>query len=61
MFELTKTVLKQVSFDKKLFKKELLKAKRWLAKDELLALKTWSLLTFAGLHDELILEILGKI
>ena len=58
MLEMTKLVLKKVSFDKELFKKELVKAKGWLKKDELLVLKTWCLATFAGTYDEIILEVI---
>ena len=57
MLELTKVVLRKVSFDKKLFKKELIKALRWLKKEEIVALKTWCIVTFAGIHDELISEV----
>jgi hypothetical protein len=61
MLELTKTVLKRVCFDKELFKKELFKAKKWLGKDELLNLKSWSMVTFAGLHEDLIKEVFESI
>ena len=48
MLELTKVVLRSVSFDKNLFKKELVKAKRWLKNEEVLALKAWCLATFGA-------------
>ena len=57
MLEMTKTVLRKVSFDRNLFRKELLKAKRWLAQEELPVLKAWCLATFAGTHDDLVLEV----
>jgi len=56
MLHLSQSVLKKVSFDKRLFKKELLKAKRWLKKEEQLLLRAWCLATFAGVYDEVILE-----
>jgi len=58
MLELTKKVLLRVSFDLRLFRKELLKAKRWLAPKELVLLKSWCLLTFSGQYQELVLEVL---
>jgi hypothetical protein len=59
MLELSKSVLKKVSFDRRLFRKELLKAKRWLRREELVLLKAWCLVTFAGVYDEVIMEVLG--
>ena len=61
MFEMYKKVLRGVSFDTGLFKKELLKAKRWLKKDEALMLKAWSLATFTGAHKDLIIEVFEKL
>ncbi len=58
MLEMTKSVLRKVSFDKKLFRKELGKAKRWLRKEELVVLKAWCLVTFVG-YEEVIREILS--
>ncbi len=60
MLEMTKIVLKKVSFDRRLFRKELIKAQRWLKKDELHALKVWCLIAFAGLHDDLVIEVLSS-
>lgn len=57
MLELTKTVLKRVSFDKLLFRKELVKSKRWLQREEFLILKSWCLMTFAGQHDDIMMEV----
>lgn len=61
MLELTKTVLRRVSFDSYLFKKELVKAKKWLRKEEQLLLKAWALATFAGTHHQIILEVYGNV
>ena len=46
MLELSKHILERVSFDKKLFKKELLKAVKWLQKEDALLLKVWCLTNF---------------
>lgn len=41
MLEYTKTILKKVSFDARLFEKELRKAIKALVKDEVTELKRW--------------------
>lgn len=41
MFEYTKTILKKVSFDRKLFYKEYRKAQAWLQPQEVSALRMW--------------------
>lgn len=51
MYELSKEILQKVSFDRLLFKKELVKATRWLKNEELLLLKAWCLATFIQYHD----------
>ena len=58
MLEMSKSVLKKVSFDKRLFRKELIKAKRWLRREEVVILKAWCLVAFAGVYDDIIMEIL---
>lgn len=58
MLEMTKTVLRKVSFDRTLFRKELTKAKKWLPNEELILLKAWCLTTFAGTYDDIILEVI---
>lgn len=47
MLEYTKTILKKVSFDARLFEKELRKAIKALVKEELQELKRWCYATFA--------------
>ena len=56
MFELSKSVLQKVSFDKSLFGKELSKAVKWLKKDEALLLKAWCLATFGHVYRDVIME-----
>lgn len=55
MLKFSKSVLKKVSFDKALFKKELKKSISWINKKELAILKVWCLATFTK-HTSLILE-----
>ena len=57
MYEMSKKVLSRVSFDKRLFRKELLKFSRWLKPKESLMLKTWCLATFGHIHKDIILEV----
>lgn len=56
MLKFCKTILKKVSFDKYLFKKELRKSILMLQKKELMAFKVWCLSCF-GNHRELIIEV----
>lgn len=57
MFELSKNILEKVSFDKNLFRKELMKAMRWLKPDEKTLLKVWCLTTFGHMYKDVILEV----
>lgn len=50
MLEYVKTILKKVSFDVKLFEKELMKAIKTLLENEVKALKRWCYRTFGKLH-----------
>ena len=47
MLKLCKSVLEKVSFDPLLFRKELMKATKWLNKKELSKLKVWALAYFS--------------
>jgi hypothetical protein len=60
MLEFSKKVLNKVSFDKKLFKKELQKSLRWLNKGEMNHLKIWTLATFSQ-YKNIILEVFDQI
>ena len=60
MLEFSKKVLNKVSFDKKLFKKELQKSLRWLSKKEMTHLKIWTLATFSQ-YKGIILEVFDQI
>lgn len=56
MFELSKMILQRVSFDKKLFRKELIKALQWLKPKEKYLLYGWCLANF-GMYRDIILEV----
>lgn len=53
MLEYTKTILEKVSFDRKLFEKELRKAIRYLLEPELKELERWCMERF-GLRYQLV-------
>ena len=57
MFELSKNILEKVSFDKTLFRKELLKAFKWLKADEKTLLMIWCLATFGHKYKDVIAEV----
>ncbi|MGQ1910892.1 hypothetical protein ACT3CE_14035 [Marinifilum sp. RC60d5] len=58
MLEQTKIVLSNVSFDLGLFKKELIKAIKWLQPSEILDLKNWCSNNFSGQYDQLVSEVM---
>jgi hypothetical protein len=59
MFEYTKQILTKVSFDRSLFRKELIKAMRVLRHDERRMLKAWCMVTFAA-YSGIIVEVFRK-
>lgn len=54
---MTKLVLQRVSFDSHLFRKELVKALKWLKREEALALQAWCIATFGARYTNLIQEV----
>lgn len=56
MFEMSKMILQRVSFDKKLFRKELMKALKWLQPKEKTLLYVWCLAN-VGVHKDVIMEV----
>ena len=56
MLEFSKKILRKVSFDRQLFKKELIKSFKWLSKDEILALKVWCIAQFGTQYADIIVE-----
>lgn len=61
MLELSKHILQKVSFDRTLFKKELLKATKWLKKEELMLFKVWCIATFGNIYGDIITEVFRNI
>ena len=60
MLEFSKKILRKVSFDKNLFRKELQKSTGWLNKKEVITLKIWTLTTFSQ-HKNTILEVFDQL
>jgi len=54
MLEYVKTILKKVSFDRKLFEKELKKAIDALIPTEIAELKQWCYENFADMHGQVL-------
>ncbi len=54
MLEYFKTILSKVSFDKKLFEKELLKAIKHLITEELKVFKKWCYEQFENVHGAIL-------
>jgi len=57
MMEFSKQILQKVSFDQRLFKKELIKARRWVGQHDQLVLKAWCLATFGHMYKDVIMEV----
>jgi hypothetical protein len=57
MYEFSKKVLLKVSFDRVLFRKELLKAKKWLKREEYVMLQAWCLTTFGHMYRDTIMDV----
>lgn len=58
--EMSKQVLEKVSFDPRLFRKELMKAARWVGQRDQLILKAWCLATFGHQYKDVILEVFQR-
>lgn len=61
MLEFCKEILLKVSFDKRLFKKELYKAIRWCRKEEKVILRAWCLLMFGNQYRDEIIEAFNSV
>jgi hypothetical protein len=59
--EFSKKILQKVSFDKSLFRKELIKAINWLRKEDKLLLQVWCLASFGHMYRDIIVEVFNKI
>ena len=60
MLEYIKTILVKVSFDQKLFEKELRKSFTVLVKEELVELKKWCYAQFASVHEKVLNQVFAK-
>lgn len=60
MLEFSKNILKKVSFDRQLFRKELIKSFKWLNKDEKTLLKVWCIAQFGSQYADVIVEAFDK-
>ena len=56
MYEMSQLILQRVSFDKTLFRKELMKAVKWLKPKERTLLYAWCLTQF-GMYRDVVLEV----
>ncbi len=55
MFELTKNILMKVSFDPKLFQKELLKGIQWMTNsEEIQRLREWCIKEFGSVYPSIV-------
>ena len=61
MLEYQKNVLEKVSFDKKIFNKELMKSIKWLNINELISLSFWLIIHFKNSHKEAIKNLIKYI
>ena len=61
MLEFSQHILKSVSFDKSLFKKELRKMLIWAKPDEAMLLKTWCIATFGHLYGDVISDVFRSV
>ena len=61
MFELSKNILEKVSFDKLLFRKELIKALKWLKPDEKMLLMVWCISTYGNKYMDVISEVFKNV
>jgi len=61
MLEFSKNILRKVSFDKRLFRKELRKAIKWSNREERLALQAWCVLTFGHMYGDIITDCFTQV
>ena len=57
MLKYTETILQKVSFNRELFRDELLKSIKWLKKNEVKALKNWCIINFGAIYMDVINEV----
>jgi hypothetical protein len=57
MLEHQKKILQKLSYDEKLFKREILKSFRWLKSYEIILLHEWLLVNFGKTHRNVINDV----
>lgn len=60
MLEYVKTILVKVSFDVRLFEKELRKALKMLVQEEVIQLRQWCYVRFSGIYHSIINRVFAK-
>ena len=60
MLEYIKTILLKVSFDRKLFEKELKKSVKLLVADEVAQLRTWCYEKFSNIYRNILNQVFAK-
>ena len=62
MPELTKNILRKVSFDAKLFQKELQKSLKWITDaEEIQRFKEWCIIEFGAIYPKIIKQAFKKL
>jgi len=61
MLKYTKTILQKVSFNKYLFKKELMESVKWLKSDEVILLEAWCIINFGSIYNDVIAEAFNNL
>ncbi|MBN2350305.1 MAG: hypothetical protein JXJ22_15815 [Bacteroidales bacterium] len=61
MLEHQKIILANISENKELFRKELLKSVKWLNPDEIIAMYHWLNMRFGTTHKKIINEVFDKV
>jgi hypothetical protein len=61
MLEFCKQVLHKVSFDRRLFEKELRKSLKLISKEDLKSFQKWCLITFGVMYPEVIQNVFESI
>jgi len=61
MLEHQKTILNKVSYNRKLFRKELEKSIKWLSRDDLLALYTWLTIHYSAKYLDVISDVFNSL
>jgi hypothetical protein len=62
MLELTKNILRKVSFDAKLFQKELQKSLKWITDaEEIQRFKEWCIVEFGAIYPKIIKQTFNQL